>query len=75
MLFLIDQGVLGYSRSYKSKDGKQEKVFDALEWLAAMYSYVPNKGEQMLFLQISIAFLRHLGGPFWTRLPSFPNFI
>ncbi len=32
---------------YKSKDGAQTKVFDALEWLAAMCSHVPNKGEQM----------------------------
>ena len=43
---------------YKSKDGKKEKIFDALEWLAAMpacacphadrCSHVPNKGEQMV---------------------------
>jgi hypothetical protein len=33
---------------YQSKDGKNEKVFDALEWLAAMCSHVPNKGEQMV---------------------------
>ena len=33
---------------YQSKDGKSEKVFDALEWLAAMCSHVPNKGEQMV---------------------------
>jgi hypothetical protein len=33
---------------YQSKDGKEEKVFEALEWLAAMCSHVPNKGEQML---------------------------
>jgi hypothetical protein len=33
---------------YLSKDGKEEKVFDALEWLAAMCSHVPNKGEQMV---------------------------
>ena len=33
---------------YQSKDGKQEKIFDALEWLAAMCSHVPNKGEQMV---------------------------
>ncbi len=33
---------------YQSKDGKQEKTFDALEWLAAMCSHVPNKGEQMV---------------------------
>jgi hypothetical protein len=33
---------------YQSKDGKSEKVFDALEWLAAMCSHVPNKSEQMV---------------------------
>jgi hypothetical protein len=33
---------------YQSKDGRSEKVFDALEWLAAMCSHVPNKGEQMV---------------------------
>ena len=33
---------------YKSKDRKQEKIFDALEWIAAMCSHVPNKGEQMV---------------------------
>ena len=33
---------------YQSKDGKEEKVFDALEWLAAMCSHVPNKGQQMV---------------------------
>jgi len=32
--------------TYCSKDGKQEKVFDALEWLAPMGSHVPNKAEQ-----------------------------
>jgi hypothetical protein len=32
--------------SYQSKDGKDEKVFDALEWLAAMCSHVLNRGEQ-----------------------------
>jgi hypothetical protein len=31
-----------------SKDGKKENMFDALEWLAAMCSHVPNKGEQMV---------------------------
>ena len=34
--------------SYQSKDGKEEKVFDAMEWLAAMCSHVPNKGEQIV---------------------------
>jgi len=33
---------------YRSRDGKNEKTFDALEWLAAMCSHVPNKGEQMV---------------------------
>ncbi|MAF33096.1 MAG: hypothetical protein CL941_03940 [Desulfobacter sp.] len=35
--------------AYQSKDEKETKVFDALEWLAAMCSRVPNKGEQMVF--------------------------
>jgi hypothetical protein len=26
---------------------RKEKIFDALEWLAAMCSHVPNRGEQM----------------------------
>jgi hypothetical protein len=33
---------------YESKDAQKEKVFDALEWLAAMSSHVPDKGEQMV---------------------------
>ena len=33
---------------YRSKDGKKENVFDALERLAAMCSHVPHKGEQMV---------------------------
>ena len=41
---------------YRSKDcsrprsgnGKQTKMFDALEWIAAMCSHVPSKGEQMV---------------------------
>jgi hypothetical protein len=33
---------------YQSKDGSQTKLFDALEWLDAMCSHVPNKGEQMV---------------------------
>ena len=33
---------------YESKDGKEEKVFDALDWLTAMTSHVPNKGKQMV---------------------------
>jgi hypothetical protein len=33
---------------YSAKDGKDRKVFDAPEWLAAMCSHVPNLGEQMV---------------------------
>jgi len=33
---------------YQSKDGKKEKAFDTLEWLAAMCSHIPDKGEQMV---------------------------
>jgi len=33
---------------YRSKEWKTKKTFDALEWLAAMCSHVPNKGEQMV---------------------------
>ena len=32
----------------RSGNGKEENVFDALEWLAAMSSHVPDKGEQMV---------------------------
>ncbi len=33
---------------YQSKNKKETRVFDALEWLAAMCSHVPNKGDQMV---------------------------
>jgi Putative transposase len=33
---------------YTSKDGKATKIFDALEWLTAMCSHVPDRGEQMM---------------------------
>lgn len=33
---------------YRSKDGKEEKMFDAMQWLAAMCSHVPDRGEQMV---------------------------
>jgi len=33
---------------YRAKDGPDEKVFDALEWLAAMCSHIPDRGEQMV---------------------------
>jgi len=33
---------------YESKDGKEQRAFEALEWLAAMCSHIPEKGEQMV---------------------------
>jgi hypothetical protein len=44
MQYLADEGTVIYS----AKDGKDRKVFDALEWLTAMCSHVPNWGEQMV---------------------------
>ena len=36
------------SSSIRRKDGKDRKVFDAPEWLAAVYSHIPSRGEQMV---------------------------
>jgi len=33
---------------YRSKDKRQEKIFDALDWLAAMCSHIPDQREQMV---------------------------
>jgi aspartate/tyrosine/aromatic aminotransferase len=33
---------------YTAKDKKTSKVFAALERMAAMYSHIPNRGEQMV---------------------------
>ena len=44
MMYLENEGTVVYI----SKDGKETKVFPALEWLAAMCSHIPNKGEQMV---------------------------
>ena len=33
---------------YRAKDGKDQKTFPALEWMAAMCSHIPNRGEQMV---------------------------
>jgi len=30
---------------YRSKDNRQEKIFYALDWLAAMISHVPHQDE------------------------------
>ena len=32
--------------AYRSKDGRKKKTYDALEWLAAMGSHVPERGRQ-----------------------------
>ena len=34
---------------YRSKDGKEKKTCDALEWLAAMACHVPERGKQTIF--------------------------
>ena len=33
---------------YASKAGKSINVFPSMEWLAAMCSHIPNRGEQMV---------------------------
>lgn len=58
---------------YRSKDDKEEKTFDALEWLAAMCSHVPNRGEQMVryygyYSNVSRGKRKKVGGD--ERIPS-----
>lgn len=33
---------------YGSKDGRIQKTFDALDWLALLITHIPNKNEQMV---------------------------
>ena len=33
---------------YSSKDGRTQKTFDALDWLASLVVHVPNKYEQLV---------------------------
>jgi hypothetical protein len=40
MMYLENEGTV----VYRSKDGKNQTTFPALEWLAAMCSHIPNKG-------------------------------
>jgi hypothetical protein len=42
MEYLPDQARV----QYRSKDGKEHKSYDALEWLAAMGTHVPGRGQQ-----------------------------
>jgi hypothetical protein len=44
MLYLDEEGTVVYT----SRDGGTTKNFPALEWLAAMCSHIPNRGEQMV---------------------------
>lgn len=44
MQYLADEGEVIYS----AKNSHDRNVFDALEWLAAMCSNIPNRGEQMV---------------------------
>ena len=39
---------------YRSKDKQQEKIFDALDWLAAMTSHIPDQREQTVRYMVSI---------------------
>jgi hypothetical protein len=43
---------------FQSKDGKDEKVFDALDWLAAMTSLVPTRVEELPWLRFLLCTLR-----------------
>jgi len=44
MQYLDPEGTVVYT----SRDGETTKNFPALEWLAAMCSHIPNRGEQMV---------------------------
>jgi hypothetical protein len=44
MKYLDQEGTVVYT----AKDRKTNKVFPAMEWLAAMCTHIPNRGEQMV---------------------------
>jgi len=52
MRYLEKEGMVVYKAKacagHRSGDGKDQKTFPALEWLAAMCSHIPNRGEQMV---------------------------
>jgi hypothetical protein len=52
MRYLEQEGTVVYKAKacpgHRSGDGKDQKIFPALEWLAAMCSHIPNRGEQMV---------------------------
>ena len=53
---------------YLSKDSKEKKTFDALEWLAAMGSHVPNKGSRWSDIMATTATSLGEGGRRRTRM-------
>jgi len=61
---------------YQSKDGKDEKVFDALEWIAAMVSHPPALPEihshwtEMLDREIRQASARDRRQPWRAGVPN-----
>ncbi|MEN6318919.1 MAG: transposase [Syntrophaceae bacterium] len=52
MTYLDQEGKVAYTAKAcpepRSGDRKSTKVFDALDWLVAMCSHIPNRGEQMV---------------------------
>jgi len=52
MRYLEQEGTVVYTAKacpgHRSGDGRASKNFPALEWLAAMCSHIPNRGEQMV---------------------------
>jgi hypothetical protein len=52
MRYLEQEGTVVYKAKAcpkgRSGNGKDQKTFPALEWLAAMCSHIPNRGEQMV---------------------------
>ena len=44
---------------YQAKNGKDQKVFDALEWLTNLCSHIPNGGRSTTFTGNGLHILRH----------------
>lgn len=51
MTYLPDESTI----VYRSKDNRIEKIFDALDWLAAMTTHISNQGEQMAPIMVFIS--------------------
>ena len=56
MTYLDQEGKVVYKAKAcsgpRGGNGKDTKVFPAMEWLAAMCSHIPNRGEQMVILRL-----------------------